>query len=377
MFNKAIIYFGPAKGFNLFLEEQIEPSDKVVVFLSAIRGYNHKIRQTEFVNPDYDPNSKFEADACIARTNDYGSVLSHAVSNFSGIINEAYNVEILYLQNPPKQVISSIYEVTDQVAIYNYDYKRLNKQDIKSLYDSLEQEVFDQTQGKRAIAESLYKLSVTEDIRPCVLLFLGPSGVGKTETAKVISKQMGGSLSRIQLSMMQTSEGYSYVFGDEHNKPSLARDLLSRETNIILFDEFDKVNISLYNAFYQLFDEGMFVDTNYEVDVRNCIIVCTANFRTAREARKVLGPAMFSRITHCIQFSELSYESKRLIIEKEYAKTLDLLDTEDRSVIESSNIENWFLNSVGRYKNIRTMKTKLDNAIWGTLTDKLLGSSNN
>lgn len=91
-----------------------------------------------------------------------------------------------------------------------------------------------------------------------MLLFLGPSGVGKLKLQS-ISKQMGGSLSRIQLSMMQTSEGYSYVFGDEHSKPSLARDLLSRETNIILFDEFNKVNISLCNAFYQLFDEGMFV----------------------------------------------------------------------------------------------------------------------
>lgn len=86
---------------------------------------------------------------------------------------------------------------------------------------------------------------------------------------------------------------------------------------------------------------------------------------------------MFSRITHCIPFSELGYESKRSIIEKEYAKTLDLLDSEDRSVIENNDIENWFLNNVERCKNIRTMKTKLDNAIWGTLTDKLLDSSNN
>lgn len=372
MFNKAVIYFGPASGFRDFLDERINPSEKTVEFLSAIRGYNHKIRQTEYANPDYDPNSKFKADACIARTNDYGSVLAHAVANFAGIINAAYDVETLYLQNPPKQVVSSIYEATDQVEIQNYEYKRIDKKGIKRVYESLMRDVLDQDQAKRAIAESLYKLSVTKDKRPCVLLFLGPSGVGKTETAKAMSAQMGGRLSRIQLSMMQTSEGYSYVFGNEHSKPSLARDLLSRESNIVLFDEFDKVNQNLYNAFYQLFDEGIFVDTNYEVDVRDCIIVCTANFHSAREARKALGPAMFSRIAHCILFSELSDESKRTIIKREYGETLALLGSDDKSTVENSNIEDWFLENVGRYKNIRTMKTKLDNAIWGTLTDKLL-----
>ena len=374
MFKKAVIYYGPASGFRDFLDERIDPSEKTVEFLSAIRGYNHKIRQTEYANPDYDPKSKFVADACIARTNDYGSVLTHAVANFAGIINEAYDVTTLYLQNPPKQVASSIHEATDQVETKHYEYKQIDKEGIKRVYESLMQDVLDQDQAKRAIAESLYKLSVTRYKHPCVLLFLGPSGVGKTETAKAISTQMGGRLSRIQLSMMQTSEGYSYMFGDEHSKPSLARDLLSRESNIVLFDEFDKVNNSLYNAFYQLFDEGIFVDTNYEVDVRNCIFICTANFHSAREARKALGPAMFSRIAHCIPFSALSDASKRVIVERAYGETLAQLDPDETSTIENSDIEDWSLENVSRYKNMRTMKTKLDNGIWGTLTDKLLGT---
>ena len=68
---------------------------------------------------------------------------------------------------------------------------------------------------------------------------------------------------RIQFSMMQTSEAYDYVFGAEHSKSSFARDMMGRESNVILIDEFDKVNPALYNAFYELFDEGKYVDTNY------------------------------------------------------------------------------------------------------------------
>ena len=54
-------------------------------------------------------------------------------------------------------------------------------------------------------------------------MLYGPSGVGKTESAKSISKTMGGELLRIQFSMMQTAEAYNYVFGAEHSKGSFAR----------------------------------------------------------------------------------------------------------------------------------------------------------
>lgn len=94
-----------------------------------------------------------------------------------------------------------------------------------------------------------------------VLLFYGPSGVGKTETAKQLSGAMGGGLTRIQFSMFQNQEAFDYVFGAEHSKGSFARDLLGGEANIILLDEFDKVNHGLYNAFYELFDEGVLTDT--------------------------------------------------------------------------------------------------------------------
>ena len=92
--------------------------------------------------------------------------------------------------------------------------------------------------------------------------YYGPSGVGKTELAKKISSFYDGKLTRIQFSMMQTDEAFKYIFGDTHGKPSLARDLLSRETNVVLIDEFDKVSPSLYNVFYQMFDEGEFEDIN-------------------------------------------------------------------------------------------------------------------
>ncbi|MFC0560923.1 AAA family ATPase [Halalkalibacter alkalisediminis] len=68
------------------------------------------------------------------------------------------------------------------------------------------------------------------------------------------------------------------MFGDKHSKSSFARDLLQRESNIVLIDEFDKVHPNFYNAFYEIFDEGKFNDLNYSVNVNNCIFVLTTNY---------------------------------------------------------------------------------------------------
>lgn len=54
----------------------------------------------------------------------------------------------------------------------------------------------------------------------------------------------------MQFSMMQTEEAYKYIFGDVHDKLTLARGLLIREANIVLIDKFDKVSSALYNVFY-------------------------------------------------------------------------------------------------------------------------------
>ena len=70
----------------------------------------------------------------------------------------------------------------------------------------------------------------TERKRPVTLLFLGESGIGKTETAKYISSSLGTDMVRIQFSMQQTSNAYQYIFGAEHGEDSLARELIRRSS---------------------------------------------------------------------------------------------------------------------------------------------------
>ena len=77
------------------------------------------------------------------------------------------------------------------------------------------------------------------------------------------------------------------------------RDLLGRESNVVLLDESEKVSYSLYNVFYQLFDEGLFIDTNYEVDIRDGIFILTSNFAIEAESKQSFGAAIYShRLLH-------------------------------------------------------------------------------
>ncbi|EAC6438006.1 AAA family ATPase, partial [Listeria monocytogenes] len=84
------------------------------------------------------------------------------------------------------------------------------------------------------------------------MMFYGPAGVGKTEAAKIINDSLDqGGILRQQMSMFQTSDFASYLFGGTLEAPSLAKDLMKREGNVILFDEFNRCSPYLYSAFFQ------------------------------------------------------------------------------------------------------------------------------
>ena len=222
------------------------------------------------------------------------------------------------------------------------------------------------------IISGLYRLTVEKKEKPVVLMLYGPSGVGKTESAKSISRSLGGELLRVQFSMMQTEEAHNYVFGAGHAKSSLAKDMLGRESNVILIDEFDKVNPIFYNAFYELFDEGKYVDSNYNVDLKDTIFLCTCNFNSEDEIKRILGPAMYSRIGCCIEFEQLEKTQKEIIVRAWYDKVIERLEEDEKKAIEDTDILEWFLKNVDRYDNIRLLKTKLENAIYNELTNKFI-----
>ena len=103
--------------------------------------------------------------------------------------------------------------------------------------------------------------------------------------------------------------------------------------------------------------------------MKQAIFLLTCNFNNEEEIKKVLGPAMFSRIGCCIAYEELSTEQKQSIVKKWYASTLESLRADEKEEIQKTNILDWFIQNAERYDNIRILKTKLENAIFEKLTE--------
>ncbi len=370
MIDRIVIFKGSKRDFEKLLNDEISSSSETVSFMELIQYYNKQIRQNDSASEDDWIARKRNIKNCIVRADDYASVLEHAISNFVNIITLNSKVENLFVHNPPKRVIESLKAEYADIIEYKYSkYQKINREKLKKIYNNMDNYIIGQKHCKKEITSSLYKLLTKEKDKPIVLLLYGPSGVGKTETAKNISETLGGELLRIQFSMMQSQEAYNYVFGGEHSRSSFAKDLQNRETNIVLIDEFDKVNPIFYNAFYEMFDEGRFVDTNYEINVKNCIFICTSNFNNKNEIKENLGSAMFSRIGDCIEYQELNKDEKEIIIDKYYSEIIKKLKDDEIDIIEKTDIKSWFINNVDRYDNIRILKNKIENAIFGKLTE--------
>ena len=131
-------------------------------------------------------------------------------------------------------------------------------------------------------------------------LFLGPTGTGKTELARLLSKSLDMPL--LKYDMSEYSEKFTvssllgpppgYVGFGEGNLGGgkLINDLSKSPHSILLFDEVEKAHPDIFNIFLQLLDEGKVTGSNgKEVNAKNCIVILTSNLGSADSEKNVIG----------------------------------------------------------------------------------------
>ena len=233
--------------------------------------------------------------------------------NFANFLDK-YDIQNIYIQNPAVKILEQMTKLFGKnIKIHHQEYASITDEIIKRFYTNFSTNIIGQENAKDSLSTALIPLLLNEREKPVVILLYGNSGIGKTESVKLLANTMNEPLFREQFSMYQNNEFSNYMFGGKHSEKSFAKDLLDRNSNIILLDEFDKASPTFYSAFYQLFDEGIFVDKNYSLELKKSVIICTSNFQSIEEIKKALGDAIFGRFDNVIHFEDLNDSEKNQI----------------------------------------------------------------
>lgn len=331
------------------------------------------LKTSDNENEEYETKKKDkkQINNLVIKSYEYSRLSDSGLNGFMTLIN-SFDIKNMYLQNPPSIVVKQLKDAfSNNIHFINHQYKKIDESILSEFSKHYEDKILGQDLAKRKLLNQLYILSKSyNESKPIVLLLFGPTGVGKTETAKYISELLNEKLFRKQLSMYQNEEFANYVFGSKVSEASLARDLLERESNIILLDEFDKINSVFYSAFYQMFDEGVFVDKNYKVNLKNSIIICTSNFSNINQIKKELGEPIFSRLDNVIEFDPLSDTDVKKLIKISFNKIYSKLSDDEKSILNKYETLETLLKLSKKINNAREVSVITKDFLFTTITSK-------
>jgi len=224
---------------------------------------------------------------------------------------------------------------------------------LKNLEEELEKRVVGQGAAVAAVAAAIKRsrLHLGELGKPtATFLFLGPTGVGKTETARALAEQLfGDEKALIRIDMSEYGEQHSvarligsppgYVGYEEGGQ--LTEAVRRKPYSVVLLDEIEKAHPQIFNTFLQVFDDGRLTDgKGRTVDFSNTVIIMTSNL--AEElVNKTFRPEFLNRIDQIIVFNKLDEKQLEKIVEIQIGRARKRLAEEGIRLEVSDGAKKW------------------------------------
>ena len=293
------------------------------------------------------------------------------------------------------------------------------KEKLLHLEDNMRKRVIGQDNAINLVSDAIIRArsGIKDPNRPIgSFIFLGPTGVGKTEVAKTLAYELFDDERHIvRIDMSEYMESYSvsrligsppgYVGYDEGGQ--LTEAVRRNPYSIVLFDEIEKAHKDVFNILLQILDDGRLTDSQGRtVDFKNTIIIMTSNLGSdyildnvenaeklvMQELKNTFKPEFLNRIDEIITFKSLSKDIVYKILDKiisdinnrlsEKKLTIELTDNSKKYVIDNSYDEKYGARPIKRFvsRNIETLIAKAiineevkfgDHVIIDTQDDKL------
>ena len=274
------------------------------------------------------------------------------------------------------------------------------KEKLLHLEENLGKRVKGQKEALRLVSEAIIRSrsGIKDPNRPIgSFIFLGPTGVGKTEVAKALAYELfDDEKHMIRIDMSEYMEKYSvsrlvgaapgYVGYEEGGQ--LTEAVRRNPYSIVLFDEIEKAHPDVLNLLLQILDDGRLTDSNGRtVDFKNTIIIMTSNVgseyilnnepeKVEQELHKYFKPEFINRVDEVIMFNKLTKEVLSSILDKLIKEIETRLKELNLTITLTPAARNYFVeNGYDEYYGARPLKRLVSRELETVLAKQLIENS--
>ena len=315
--------------------------------------------------------------------------------------------------NRPSMTAEDVARVCSKIT--GVPMEEMDREDQKRLLDmkdELSKYLIGQDRAIEALANSIKRSrsGLGNPNRPVgSFLFLGPTGVGKTEMAKVLTRFLFGSIEyMVRIDMSEYMEKFSvsrlvgappgYVGYEEGG--TLTEAVRRHPYSVVLFDEIEKAHPDVFNLLLQILEDGILTDSlGRRVDFKNTIVIMTSNIGTSeivstrlgfdggesmpdydsmreqllKKVNQVLRPEFINRIDEIIVFRSLSIEDIEKIVDIQMAELNERVAHKGLSLILTDAARKWLANKgYTPQMGARPLSKSIQQFIENPLSEKVL-----